>query len=210
MQQVCFCATATDISQHIIARWRDSINAATAGEALAVIGTARLTGIFSPARQANLLIRQAIEASEHTQIIVKTDIDCTYSPALTRELAAVRPGYALCPIIWFDTPEQIDGLRNSRPCGTLAMHRTDWLNLRGYDERMEGHGREDGEMIERAMAAGITIYRTDRPLVVHQWHAARTGGSYPLRAQENRRIEADNLPWHETPGSERWGKGETP
>jgi hypothetical protein len=151
---------------------------------------------FSPARAANVGIRQAID--DGNQVILKTDIDCGVMP---RIYDLVEKGRAIAPVCQFLSGEGKPMPTNAGPCGTAVMHREDWQTVQGYDERMWGHGLEDGEMLDRARLRGITVDRPDG-LLYHVWHAPRIGERYPRRRREN------GMLWH-TKGSwqsEKWGR----
>jgi len=133
---------------------------------------------YSPARAINPGLRRACD--DGVDVIVKTDIDCMLTPALFRVAAAVTSSAGLCPI-----QEETTGGRTPRSCGTLVMHRTIWTEICGYDERMEGYGREDGDAVDRARAAGCSVTRP-RDMVIHFSHSSRLDGvAYPRRRAEN-------------------------
>lgn len=133
---------------------------------------------YSPARAVNPGIRRACENG--ADVVIKTDIDCMLTPALLRAAAAITPETGLCPI-----QDETHGGRNSRSCGTLALHRDVWMRIHGYDERMEGYGREDGDAMDRARAAGCRVTRP-KGMVIHFSHLSRVNPeTYPRRRAEN-------------------------
>ena len=93
---------------------------------------------------------------------------------------------------------------NAGPCGTIAMHANDWKRLCGYDERMYGHGLEDGDLTDRAGLQGIKVIREQGDLF-HMPHETRLSDAfYPRRRYENAMIREEHGPWHHP----KWGQGE--
>jgi predicted glycosyltransferase involved in capsule biosynthesis len=160
---------------------------------------------FAPAIAANILISRAIRIG--FRVVIKTDIDCIISHATLADMAAITDGNAICPI-----PRFIDALGNTEdrpgPCGTIAMTAADWARLHGYDERMSGHGREDGDLYDRAAAMGIRITRPVGVLC-HQHHECRQSATwYPRLRRENIQIPRELGLWQDV--SAPWDTEGTP
>jgi len=84
------------------------------------------------------------------------------------------------------------------------MTGANWKRLCGYDERMEGFGREDGDLVTRARLAGLDVRRAPGR-VWHIGHESRqTADWYPMRRAEN--IEAGKTVWQEQEQAKAWGK----
>lgn len=162
------------------------------------------SGAFSPSIAANNAIAEALRG--WPSIVVKTDVDCAYMPAFWRQVVGrLQQGHALCPLITYMDGDGVTALDTpAGPAGTLAMVAADWRRLRGYDERMYGHGHEDGDAICRAMDMRITVTRSTG-LVRHLWHPERAGTDwYPYRGKENRGIRPAQGDWHAVAGK-IWG-----
>jgi len=112
-------------------------------------------------------------------VICKTDIDCAFTPELVLAMENVTFGHALVPIyIMCDCPDGT-GQPWSKAAGTVAMRWGDWLPIGGYNERMEGYGVDDGDLVARAKRAGMRIDRTK--WLRHVAHGDQEQGSNPKR-----------------------------
>jgi GT2 family glycosyltransferase len=100
------------------------------------------------------------------------------------------------------------------------MAAADWERMRGYDERMLGYGVEDGDLVLRALKAGIAISRGST-IVYHIAHdegspqIKRARGDWwnrasinPDRHDHNHLIRAQSI-WTGGPEGE-WGCIEGP
>jgi len=160
--------------------------------------------IYSPSRMSNIGIRQAIK--DKCEGVVKTDIDCLLTAGFWKKLPLVVRGQGQAPYYMLtSSPERLGpGKHPSRSVGTMALHRDDWDALRGYDERMYGYGREDGELFDRAKVVCEKVKRLP-DLVYHIEHEDRKDDQwYPLRRQEN--IAIGTTKWHTIGESVRWGR----
>lgn len=167
--------------------------------------------IFAYGSCANAGVRQAL--TDGAEVIIKTDIDCMLSVDLLCAAAALDAGEAICPFYMDVKPGK--AVEDARPCqrsmGTLAMIAPLWLCLRGYDERMSGYGREDGELCDRVRGAGVNLLRP-RGQIWHMPHGdkrARVDNRYnaeaiPVRRTENCKITKQGK-WQEQPESGGWG-----
>lgn len=90
-----------------------------------------------------------------------------------------------------------DALRRTRGCH-MAFWRDDLVRVNGYDERIEGWGREDSELATRLINAGIRRRNLKFSAVAyHLWHATANqdavDGNHArvVRAQRERLVRAD-------------------
>jgi len=154
---------------------------------------------YSPAKAANAGIRWA--ADHGADIIVKTDIDCGLE---LRALDDVEQGKAIAPVCTFLNMSGHVEPTNTAPCGVMIMHTEDWVKLKGYDARQWGHGREDGELLERAQQSGITVERP-QGVLYHMPHPPRITEEpdswYPRRRRENIDLPDQKGVWD----SDDWG-----
>ena len=203
---VIACAVGLDSEPGIrgrIAIWRRMVAGAGAhGLVVGVDVPAPEMDPYSPAIASNVGVRLACDSGAgDAEVVIKTDIDCWITSDGFQQMAQVERGRAVFPVIRFATAwgEWGTARIDYAPCGTAALTVQDWYLMQGYDERMTGHGKEDGDLYERALRAGI---RADRPqdMVYHVAHPDRRGARYPVRRIENCLIARWN-DWH----NERWG-----
>lgn len=159
---------------------------------------------YSPARASNIGIRTAVEA--HARVVVKTDIDCVLTHSFMQKVAVVSNEHGLAPYYMMADEYTDEALDKARPwtagVGTLAITSEVWKKTCGYDERMEGYGREDGEGYERA-AQHCRIKR-DEGLLYHIAHEKRFDDKdkfYPLRRRINMKLPSKQGTWK----NEDWG-----
>jgi hypothetical protein len=163
--------------------------------------------IFSLARTANYGIRLA---AADGGAVVKTDVDCWFAPGLLARLGAVKAGKGMIPR--YHMAENIADARAGRARvwqasrGTVALDAADWRRLCGYNENMAGYGVEDGDLEDRAAAAGVKFEYP--PGLFHIAHAAGRGGQRvywnrengnPANHAENRKLRGK--PWQNA----EWG-----
>lgn len=99
--------------------------------------------------------------------------------------------------------------------GRIAMQREDFISLGGYDERFQGHGHDDDDLINRAKASGFTVRVFDRRhyLFISHSHEERArylprslAQTWPLhRAMSQRAIQSGRLVANE---GKYWGQEE--
>ena len=162
--------------------------------------------LYSPARVSNRGIRAACEAGFAR--ILKTDIDCILAGRLVGQCRALTGDVALAPYYMMAKSVDAADIQAAKAweqgCGTLCMTGANWKRLCGYDERMEGFGREDGDLVTRARLAGLDVRRAPGR-VWHIGHESRqTADWYPMRRAEN--IEAGKTVWQEQEQAKAWGK----
>ena len=165
--------------------------------------------MFSITKTANAGIRKA-----GAGVIVKTDIDCIFSQAAVNACKLVSKGFGVgLSYNMVNGPNDKHGTLWRGTVGTVAMVFDDWSKINGYDERMEGYGYDDGDLVVRAEGAGIRI---NRPVVDFKHVAHDTGadqsdprnrkdywnrdGFNPLHREENGKFT-------QTPyNNKNWGK----
>lgn len=176
---------------------------------------------FCLAKTSNYGIRRAIDAG--FRVVVKTDVDCVFSAAASEEIERLAPGrgLAFCYAM-IDRQAEVDALLADKDArrkkvwqaskGTLALSAEDWRKMRGYDERMEGYGVEDGDAFSRAGSVA-KVELSDAPFF-HVAHSAapqsygntrqdcygRASGFSPRNHDANRAALRAG-PW----ASEHWG-----
>lgn len=162
--------------------------------------------------------------SSTAEIIVKSDVDVAIGyEAMQYCCDVVRPGRALIqkcnnvelwhiPGIAREGHEASWDPRRVRPAGRgafFAMHRDDWLSLRGYDERMRGYAGDDDDLFRRA-GSMLDVEQSARYPVWHAIHPQRISARFPNCREHNLFIMNNLAPWHETPESENWGSEHDP
>jgi len=188
MNKVIIGCVAVGIDRKIVERFRKHDSMAS----ILLVETPEQSERYSPSRANNEWIRRTCE--EHPDaVIVKTDVDCVLSESFIDECRTLQDKHALFPFINFEQREGGYKL-DINPCGTCAMHAKDWQAMNGYDERMWGHGREDGDLLDRCLNAFMSVKRT-RGHVRHLWHEPRLSEWYPRRREENMLIHDEQGLW---------------
>lgn len=97
-----------------------------------------------------------------------------------------------------DTCERVDALFTERPAtlakapskpdvgGRVALRRTDYLALGGYNERLKGWGIEDMDLARRAMLMGLEFVTLDTGSALAHDDATRMENTDPVEAQLTR------------------------
>jgi hypothetical protein len=145
--------------------------------------------IFAIGRTANIGIRQAI--ADGCAVICKTDIDCILDDAALADIEAVRPGQGAAYRYWHVASPAPAGRAAARMdgkiMGTVALAAADWQAVGGYDERMDGYGYDDWDIVDRARRRGIKCNVLAAPRIYHIWHEAKHNRTTinPLRRAQN-------------------------
>lgn len=148
--------------------------------------------IFAIGRTANIGVRTAI--ADGCAIICKTDIDCILDDAALADIEALLPGLGAAYRYWHvASPAPADraaARMDGRIMGTVAMTAADWQAVGLYDERMDGYGYDDWDIVDRARRRGINCQLKAVPRVYHIWHEAKHNRDTinPLRRGENIRL----------------------
>ena len=147
---------------------------------------------FAICRAANLGIRRAI--NDGADVVLKTDIDCIWTIDAIGDLMKIKRGAGICWRYWHipDAMHLHYAKMDSRCVGSAALAAFDWLRLCGYDERMNGYGHDDGNLLRRARSAGIKLPVKAKPRLYHVRHSKHNRSTInPFRRQENRAIGMD-------------------
>lgn len=145
--------------------------------------------VFSITRCANIGIRAAIASG--ADIVCKTDIDCIITADAADFMAReVRPGRGVVFRYWGIAADKIGSgheMLLPRIQGTCVMTAEDWRRCGGYDDRMDGYGFDDADIIRRAERSGITMPVLRRPKVFHIDHGEKHNRATcnPVRRDEN-------------------------
>jgi len=127
--------------------------------------------VFNKCRALNIGIKRV-----RTKYMVSTDIDCIFSDNFAEEimriLIAGEKEMALCQKIDLDEHGQEIGLHEPSAVGSCIALPTKWVKkVHGYDEKFTYWGREDNDMVQRAMADNFRVtWITNIVKLYHQWH----------------------------------------
>jgi len=148
--------------------------------------------IFSIPRTVNYGIRRA-----SGEIIVKTDVDIVFSREILRLVGThVRPGRGMVGICanlknatWAPKTDWNRARKRHRGRGAcFAMHRDDWLSLRGYNEVITGWGADDNDMWLRASRT-IKMAESRECPIYHVAHPSRKNAeTFPDWGKKNLKI----------------------
>ena len=162
------------------------------------------TDIFNIGYASNAGIRKATDCCD---IVIKTDIDCILSPECLEQIESTEFRKGFCWRYWeVENEESIDkATLNPRTMGTVSLSASDWYNLSGYDERMEGYGFDDFDVCRRARLSGCMVHIQMEPKVYHISHDEKHNRSTinPLNRRAN--IEVSASEWTNTEASKKWG-----
>ena len=131
----------------------------------------RETKDFNKSRALNIGLRYA-----ETKYILSTDIDIIFAPNFIEEIINVfktKPkSIILSRKIDLDKDGNNNELHEPSASGSCIAIETDWINkVHGYDEYYTYWGREDNDLVDRAIQDGYeVIWITDRTKMWHQWH----------------------------------------
>jgi len=128
------------------------------------------TSIFNKSRALNIGIKRAT-----TKYILSTDIDCLFSPNFTEEVANIlekQRAVILCQKIDLDEDGKIIGTHEPSASGSCIGLTKEWLmKVHGYDEKYTQWGREDNDLVDRAIQDGHkVVWITEKVKLFHQWH----------------------------------------
>jgi len=153
--------------------------------------------------------------SSNATVIAKTDIDIVFSLQLIEHIwghvvagtgvigtcanVDLPTGADLGNLDWATMPKRVQGRG-----ACFAMHRRDWDQLRGYDERFLGFGADDDDLSRRAHQM-IYVVQTMAHKLLHINHPRRIDARFPNCGRKNLQIVEERGPWHEQPESENWG-----
>jgi GT2 family glycosyltransferase len=153
------------------------------------IEVTRDTEHFNKSRALNIGFKQV-----KTKYILSTDIDCIFSnnfiEEVLRALTNNENAIVLCQKIDLDENGVEIEVHEPSASGTCIGINTNWINkVHGYDEFYTYWGREDNDLVDRAIQDGFNpIWITDKTKIWHQWH------KYAIRPTLD-----DNVSYYDTP-----------
>ena len=125
---------------------------------------------FNKSRALNIGIKEA-----NTKYILSTDIDCLFSRNFTKEVVnslEKEKAVVLCRKIDLDKNGEVIGFHEPSASGSCIGITRKWLmKVHGYDEKYTQWGREDNDLVDRAVKDGYKeVWITDKVKLFHQWH----------------------------------------
>ncbi len=129
------------------------------------------TETFNKCRALNIGFKHV-----NTKFILSSDIDCIFAPnfiANVVEVLTEKPrSIVLCQKIDLDKNGVSTNFHEPSASGSCIGITKEWLErVHGYDEVYTYWGREDNDLVNRAIADGHeVVWITDRTKIYHQWH----------------------------------------
>jgi GT2 family glycosyltransferase len=136
-----------------------------------LIEVTRDTDVFNKSRALNIGFKYAT-----TKYILSSDIDIIYSPNFIEEvmkaLTTNPKSLVLCQKIDLDREGKETEVHEPSASGSCIGIDAFWLDeVHGYDEVYTYWGREDNDLVDRAVASGYqVVWITDKTKMWHQWH----------------------------------------
>jgi GT2 family glycosyltransferase len=140
-------------------------------EKVTLIEVTKNTKIFNKSRALNIGFKQA-----NTEYILSSDIDCIFAPNFIKEVMKVlttkKKAIVLSRKIDLDKSGQEIEKHEPSASGSCIGINKKWIEkVHGYDEFYTYWGREDNDLVDRAIADGYEIvWITDKTKIYHQWH----------------------------------------
>ena len=144
-------------------------------EKITLIEVTNNTKIFNKSRALNIGFKQA-----NTKYILSTDIDCIFAPNFIEEVMKVFTSkekvIVLSRKIDLDKNGQEIEKHEPSASGSCIGINKKWIEkVHGYDEFYTYWGREDNDLVDRAVIDGYEIvWITDKTKIYHQWHLPAT------------------------------------
>jgi len=147
-------------------KWERSLT----NEVVTLIGVKKDTEIFNKSRALNIGFKAA-----NTDYVLSTDIDCVFAPNFIEEVMRaleIPKTVALCQKIDLDKEGNERALHEPSASGSCIAIDRNWINkVHGYDEFYTLWGREDNDLVDRAVQDGYIVrWVTDKTKMYHQWH----------------------------------------
>ena len=126
---------------------------------------------FNKCRALNIGFKQVT-----TKYSLSTDIDCIFAPNFIEEVAktliAKPKSVVLCQKIDLDKKGKEIETHEPSASGSCIGIKTKWIKkVHGYDEFYTFWGREDNDLVDRAVADGYEVaWITEKTSLWHQWH----------------------------------------
>lgn len=140
-------------------------------EKVTLIQVTRDTENFNKCRALNIGFKQAT-----TKYLLSTDIDCIFASNFIEEVMKVlttkEKVIVLSQKIDLDKEGKEIEVHEPSASGSCIGIESDWIDkVHGYDEFYTYWGREDNDLVDRAVACGYEIiWITDKTKIYHQWH----------------------------------------
>lgn len=140
-------------------------------EKITLIQVTENTKIFNKSRALNIGFKQA-----NTEYILSTDIDCIFTSNFIEEVMKVLTSKKKVIVLSqkIDLDESGQEIKKHEPSasGSCIGINKEWIEkVHGYDEFYTYWGREDNDLVDRAIADGYEIvWITNKTKIYHQWH----------------------------------------
>jgi len=147
-------------------KWERSL----VNKSVALIEVTRDTTTFNKSRALNIGFKAA-----HTKYVLSTDIDCIFASNFIEETvkALETPKtVVLCQKVDLDKDGKEGKLHEPSASGSCIAIDKAWINkVHGYDEFYTFWGREDTDLVDRAIQDGYIVkWITGKTTMWHQWH----------------------------------------
>ncbi len=143
------------------------------------------------------LLNYGIRSFEDDRTIIRSDIDIVFSKEVIQQVkgAVTKERGILCISANAPSFEQIKNIdwprvrkRRSGHGACVALHRTTWHQICGYNENLFGWGFEDTDLLNRAKRA-VQVSISSRNPLFHIKHTMRVNNNnFPRRNGKNKRI----------------------
>ena len=169
---------------------------------ITLIEVTRDTEVFNKCRALNIGFKHA-----QTKYVVSTDIDIIFASNFAEEVNRAfmdnEKSVVLCQKIDLDENGDEDDLHEPSASGSCIGLPREWVNkVHGYDEYYTYWGREDNDLVDRAMADGLeVVWITEKTKMWHQWHKPAINSTLDENdlyyRQEDKGIERNPNGWGE-------------
>jgi GT2 family glycosyltransferase len=138
---------------------------------ITLIKVTKNTKIFNKSRALNIGFKHA-----NSKYILSTDIDCIFAINFIKEVmkALTKNKKIIVLSQKIDLDKEGKEIETHEPSasGSCIAINSKWINkVHGYDEFYTCWGREDNDLVDRAVADGYEIiWITDKTKIYHQWH----------------------------------------
>lgn len=139
------------------------------------IETLRDVDDFNKSRALNIGLKQAT-----SKYVISSDIDMIFAPNFIKTIKQVfdkKPkSIVLCQKIDLDKEGKEVEMHEPSASGSCIAIESDWIDkVHGYDEYYTYWGREDNDLVDRAIQDGYeVVWITDKTKMWHQWHEFAT------------------------------------
>jgi len=136
-----------------------------------LIEVTRDTQDFNKCRALNIGFKQV--TGKYT---LSSDIDIIFAPNFIEEVMKIlttKPkSIVLCQKIDLDKEGKEVEVHEPSASGSCIAIESEWIDkVHGYDEVYTYWGREDNDLVDRAVASGYqVVWITDKAKIWHQWH----------------------------------------